>query len=224
MDPIIKLSNVSYKYSNGSAVVQAVKDANGDFYEGKMYAITGRSGSGKTTIMSLMAGLDLPQSGDIEYMGKSILKENRDKYRKAKIGMIFQSFNLLPQLTALENVMISLELCGHKVSKARSIAMQLLLKVGLTEENAKKRVLKLSGGEQQRVAIARALGPNPPLILADEPTGNLDSENGKNILDILTNLAHEDNRCVIIITHTKEIASECDEILEMKDGMLIRAY
>lgn len=221
MDPIIKLTNVSYKYSNGSATVHAVKDANGDFYEGKMYAITGRSGSGKTTIMSLMAGLDLPQDGDIFYMGKSILKENRDKYRQAKVGMIFQSFNLLPQLTALENVMISLELCGYKVSQAKTIAMKLLLKVGLTEETAVKRVLKLSGGEQQRVAIARALGPNPPLILADEPTGNLDSENGKNILDILSNLAHVDNRCVVIITHTKEIASECDVVLEMKDGRII---
>ena len=183
-------------------------------------AIVGRSGSGKSTLISLLAGLDEPKTGEIYINGEALSQMDRDKFRRENVGMIFQSYYLLPQLTARENVELSLEL-AKKTENKKKLANELLEQVGLTEFHGKKRAVQLSGGEQQRVAIARAIAPNPPIILADEPTGNLDNANSENIVKILKELAHEDNKCVIVITHASEVAAEADVVYKMNDGYLI---
>ncbi|QOR35253.1 ABC transporter ATP-binding protein [Clostridium sp. 'deep sea'] len=221
MNELLKLNNVKYLYINGSEKVQAIKNASASFYQGKIYAITGRSGSGKSTILSLMAGLDNVSEGDILYNQKSLRDIDRDLYRSKDIGIIFQSYNLLTQLTALENVMLSLEVSGLSVANKKVRCLELLSRVGIDDSKVNRRVLKLSGGEQQRIAIARALAPNPQLILADEPTGNLDQGTEDAVLKILQDLAHEENKTVIMITHSKDIADKCDEIYGMKDGVLL---
>src|SRR5690554_5050909 len=198
---ILTLNNVSYTYSNRYQQVEAVKDVTWTFELGQVYAIVGKSGSGKTTLLSLLAGLDLPTSGQVVYQDKPTSTLNRDKYRREEIAVIYQAYNLFPLLTALENVMYPLELRGVKSKEAKTLAAEKIKSVGLTEKVFKRYPAMLSGGEQQRIAIARALVAQPKVILADEPTGNLDIENGANIVNILKNLAHEQNRCVIIVTH-----------------------
>ena len=217
---ILKVENLSYDYVTKAGLVHAVKEATAEFEEGKMYAIVGRSGSGKSTLISLLAGLDEPKTGEIYINGEPLSKMDRDKFRRENVGMIFQSYYLLPQLTARENVELSLEL-AKKTENKKKLANELLEQVGLTEFHGKKRAVQLSGGEQQRVAIARAIAPNPPIILADEPTGNLDNANSDNIVKILKELAHEDNKCVIVITHAAEVAAEADVVYKMNDGYLI---
>ena len=220
MEPItLEIRGLAYRYSSPAGYIEAVKKADFIFTPGKTYAIMGRSGSGKTTLLSLIAGLDLPWKGEILFCGKSLTEMDRHKYRRENVGMIFQSYNLLPQLTALENVILSLELSGFSGDK-KSKAMELLESVGLSAIHAAKRSTKLSGGEQQRVAIARAIASNPPVLLADEPTGNLDSENSQHIIDLINQLAHKNNTICIIITHSSEVAEQCDVILTMKDGIL----
>lgn len=217
---ILKVENLSYDYVTKAGLVHAVKEATAEFEEGKMYAIVGRSGSGKSTLISLLAGLDEPKTGEIYINGEALSGMDRDKFRRENVGMIFQSYYLLPQLTARENVELSLEL-AKKTENKKKLANELLEQVGLTEFHGKKRAVQLSGGEQQRVAIARAIAPNPPIILADEPTGNLDNANSDNIVKILKELAHEDNKCVIVITHASEVAAEADVVYKMNDGYLI---
>ena len=217
---ILKVENLSYDYVTKAGLVHAVKEATAEFEEGKMYAIVGRSGSGKSTLISLLAGLDEPKTGEIFINGEPLSEMDRDKFRRENVGMIFQSYYLLPQLTARENVELSLEL-AKKTENKKKLANELLEQVGLTEFHGKKRAVQLSGGEQQRVAIARAIAPNPPIILADEPTGNLDNANSDNIVKILKELAHEDNKCVIVITHASEVAAEADVVYKMNDGYLI---
>ena len=217
---ILCVENLSYDYVTKAGLVHAVKEATAEFEEGKMYAIVGRSGSGKSTLISLLAGLDEPKTGEIYINGEPLSQMDRDKFRRENVGMIFQSYYLLPQLTARENVELSLEL-AKKTENKKKLANELLEQVGLTEFHGKKRAVQLSGGEQQRVAIARAIAPNPPIILADEPTGNLDNANSDNIVKILKELAHEDNKCVIVITHASEVAAEADIVYKMNDGYLI---
>ena len=217
---ILCVENLSYDYVTKAGLVHAVKEATAEFEEGKMYAIVGRSGSGKSTLISLLAGLDEPKTGEIYINGEALSQMDRDKFRRENVGMIFQSYYLLPQLTARENVELSLEL-AKKTENKKKLANELLEQVGLTEFHGKKRAVQLSGGEQQRVAIARAIAPNPPIILADEPTGNLDNANSDNIVKILKELAHEDNKCVIVITHASEVAAEADVVYKMNDGYLI---
>ena len=217
---ILKVENLSYDYVTKAGLVHAVKEATAEFEEGKMYAIVGRSGSGKSTLISLLAGLDEPKTGEIFINGEPLSQMDRDKFRRENVGMIFQSYYLLPQLTARENVELSLEL-AKKTENKKKLANELLEQVGLTEFHGKKRAVQLSGGEQQRVAIARAIAPNPPIILADEPTGNLDNANSDNIVKILKELAHENNKCVIVITHASEVAAEADVVYKMNDGYLI---
>ena len=217
---ILKVENLSYDYVTKAGLVHAVKEATAEFEEGKMYAIVGRSGSGKSTLISLLAGLDEPKTGEIYINGEPLSEMDRDKFRRENVGMIFQSYYLLPQLTARENVELSLEL-AKKTENKKKLANELLEQVGLTEFHGKKRAVQLSGGEQQRVAIARAIAPNPPIILADEPTGNLDNANSDNIVKILKELAHENNKCVIVITHASEVAAEADVVYKMNDGYLI---
>ena len=217
---VLKLESVTYSYKGQSKKVEAVKNANATFESGKFYAITGRSGSGKTTLMSLIAGLDYPDSGDILFKGKSIKEIDRDVYRSKHVGMIFQSYNLLPQLTALENVMMALELEDAKGPEAKKRAGELLEKVGFDAAMNARRVLKLSGGEQQRVAIARALAVKPEIILADEPTGNLDTDTGEMILKLLSDLAKNEDCCLIVITHEKTIADQADIKYSIHNGQL----
>ena len=220
MEGILQLKEVSYDYHTKAGVVHALKNATASFDEGKLYAIVGRSGSGKSTMMSLCAGLDMPKSGDILFRSKSLREQDCYQYRRKYACMIFQSFYLLPQLTAAENVELSLELIKYKGNKKKR-AVELLEMVGLTPFHGKKRSFQLSGGEQQRVAIARAIAPDPCIVLADEPTGSLDNENSMNIITLLKRMAHEDKKCVIVITHAGEIAAEADIIYYMDDGTLM---
>ena len=216
---VLELKNVAYDYTTKAGKVHALKEASAIFETGVVYAIVGRSGSGKSTLMSLMAGLDVPKDGDVLYRGESLRNLDRDKFRREHVGMIFQSYYLLPQLTAVENVELSLELAKYKGDK-RARAEEMLLLVGIKREQFKKRSTQFSGGEQQRIAVARAIAPDPEIILADEPTGNLDNENSMNIVGILADLAHEYGKCVIIITHAAEVAEKVDKVLKMNDGIL----
>jgi len=213
---ILALDNVSYTYKSRYQEVQAVKNASFSFQQGKVYALVGKSG--KTTVLSLLAGLDLPSEGQVIFGDTSTRQLDRDKYRREDVAVIYQAYNLFPLLTALENVMYPLELKGVKAKEAKAQAAEMIISVGLTEEVFKRYPAMLSGGEQQRIAIARALASRPTVILADEPTGNLDSENGANIVSLLKSLAHDKNRCVIIVTHDLSIAGQADVVLRMQDG------
>jgi putative ABC transport system ATP-binding protein len=217
---ILELNQVSYTYKNRFHRVEAVKSISTVFDQGKVYAIIGKSGSGKSTLLSVMAGLDLPTDGVVIFEGKSLADINLDQYRKNDISVIYQAFHLFPLLNAIENVMYPIELQKIRSKEARKRANELLHKMQLEEHCFKHYPSMLSGGEQQRVAIARALASNPKVLLADEPTGNLDSENSNMIVDILINLAHEENYCIIIITHDMEISNRADVILHLKDGVL----
>ena len=218
---ILQLDKVSYEYRNKHQTVKAVNEFSYEFNQGLFYAITGKSGSGKTTLLSLMVGLYVPTEGVIKYEGKNLKDMNMDKYRREYVSLIYQDFNLFPLLTALENVMYPLKLKGQKTSEGKLLAMDKLKMVGLDESYYKRYPSMLSGGEQQRVAIARALVTGSSILLADEPTGNLDTENGNNIVSILKDLAHNDKFCVIVVTHDLEIASVADKTLSLRDGKLI---
>ena len=187
---------------------------------GRVYAIIGSSGSGKTTFLSLLAGLDVPSSGSIIWNGESTAKLDRDTYRLEHVSVIYQNFNLFSHLTVLENAAYPLYVRKIARKEADALAREKLLAVGLKEEQLGRFPNMLSGGEQQRVAIARALTAGSEIILADEPTGNLDSENSRNIVGILQKLAHEDGRCVILVTHDPAVAESADEVLPMRDGKL----
>lgn len=213
---ILHIENVSYKYEDAEENEYALKDINYDFELGKVYAIKGKSGSGKTTLLSLITGLEKCTMGSILYDGKDLSKMNLDTYRNSEIGIVFQSYNLLPYMTAAENIILSMDVSGKPFKNKKQEAIKLMKSVGLTEKQADRRVLKLSGGEQQRVAIARSLSYNPKMIIADEPTGNLDKETENDILDILIKLAHEENKCVIIVTHSPNVAKQVDCVYELE--------
>lgn len=213
--PILKMENVGYRYNDAAKDDYVFKNLSYEFEAGKMYAIKGKSGSGKTTLLSLISGLEKKYLGNIYYEDKPLNKMNLDKYRNKDIGIIFQSYNLLPHLTAAENIILSMDISKIKCKNKKEKTIELLKKVGLKESYAKRRVLKLSGGEQQRVAIARSLSYNPKMILADEPTGNLDKETENEILNIFDELAHKENKCVIIVTHSENVCKRCDEVYEL---------
>lgn len=212
------LEQVTYQYRNSQRA--AVSDVSCSFDAGKVYTIIGPSGSGKSTLLSMLAGLDLPTSGEVLFEGESLTELDLDRYRRESISMIFQAFHLFPLLTVLENVCFPMELCGLTPKEAKPRARLLLEGVGITEEQMGRFPSRLSGGEQQRVAIARSLASNAKILLADEPTGNLDSVNTGNIVEILRSLAHEKGYCVIIVTHDLEVAEMADVALKMKDGVL----
>ena len=215
---VLEVKNVTYHYQGTNTDV--LKRVNATFKEGQVYGIVGQSGSGKSTLLSLIAGLDVATEGEISYGGASLASSDRDAYRAKDIGVIFQGFNLLTNATAIENIVLSMEISGKKVKDARNEALKLLALMGINEEIAKRKVLKLSGGQQQRVAIARAIAHNPKIILADEPTGNLDAETEREVMDILVKLAHEEDKCVIIITHSEKVAKRMDVVYTMKSGVL----
>jgi putative ABC transport system ATP-binding protein len=216
---VLAMNNVSYQYDGTTKTV--LKNINRNFEKGRLYVIVGKSGAGKSTILSLISGLDTATSGRICYNGMDMRTIDRDEYRAKNIGVIFQGYNLLTNATALENIILSMNISGSKEKNKRQFALGLLAKVGIDEETAKRKVLKLSGGEQQRVGIARALSHNPDIIIADEPTGNLDSDTEENIMNILQELANTSGKCVIIVTHSKSVASYADELLRLNQGELI---
>lgn len=211
---ILKLDNVSYRYDDAEADDYVLKDINYSFETGKVYAIKGKSGSGKTTLLSLLSGLENNYEGSIEFAGKELKNIDLDNYRSRDIGIVFQSYNLLPHLTAIENIILSMNVSNLNIANKEEQAISLMEKVGLTKNQKDRRVLKLSGGEQQRVAIARSLSYNPLMILADEPTGNLDKETENEILKIFKNLAKED-KCIIIVTHSENVCDQADIVYEL---------
>lgn len=214
----ISLQNVSYSYKGKFQTVRAVNGVSYDFEPGKCYAIIGKSGSGKTTLLSLMAGLDLPTEGDILVDGKSTRAWNRNRMRRDAVGVIYQNYNLFPLLSVRENIQYPLELKKVPKQEIRRVAAEARERVELPSTYDKRLPSHLSGGEQQRVAIARTLAQGCKIILADEPTGNLDSANTSNIVQILRSLAHDDGCTVIIVTHDHAVAEQCDTVLQMKDG------
>ena len=216
MRNILEVKDVSYRYRDAAKDEFVLKDINLEFEIGKSYAIKGRSGSGKTTLLSLISGLEKKYQGMILYDGKNLKKMDLDKYRNRDIGIVFQSYNLLPQFTAEENIILSMDISNTKIKNKKAKALKLMEQVGLDKSLAKRRVLKLSGGEQQRIAIARSLSYNPKIIIADEPTGNLDKETETEILKIFNNLAHEENKCVIIVTHSQNVCDSVDTVFELK--------
>ena len=215
------MSHVVYAYQNKYQTVRALNGVSADFIQGKMYAIIGASGSGKTTFLSLLAGLDVPSAGSITWNGESTTRIDRDNYRLEHVSVIYQNFNLFFHLTVLENTAYPLYVRKMAKREADILAREKLLSVGLKDEQFRRFPNMLSGGEQQRVAIARALAAGSEIILADEPTGNLDSENSRKIVEILQQSAHAEGRCVIIVTHDPAVAQAADVILHMQDGKLI---
>ncbi len=215
---VLAVNNLSYVYEGTKKKV--LNNISISFEPKKTYAIVGKSGSGKTTLLALLSGLDLCKDGEILYKGQDIKTIDRDDYRSKKIGVIFQSYNLLTNATAIENIMLSMDISGVKVENKKEHAYNLLQKVGIDKETADRKVLKLSGGEQQRIGIARALSHNPDIIIADEPTGNLDTATEKSIMKILTSLSEKEDKCVIIVTHSEKVAGYADEVWGMTDGKL----
>ncbi len=203
----LELKNVSYAYEKGKAVLQNIS---GSLETGKMYAILGPSGSGKTTLLSLLGGLDVPTQGSVLFDGGDITAKGLEHHRKNHISLIFQSYNLIDYMTPLENVRLT----------AKLDTAPILERLGLTKDEAQRNVLKLSGGQQQRVAIARALASDAPVILADEPTGNLDADTAEEITAILKESAHGFGKCVVVVTHSGVVANQADVVLEIKRGHL----
>jgi len=217
---MIQLQNITKVYPMGKRELTVLRGVNANIKQGEMVAIMGPSGSGKTTMLNLIGCLDTPTSGQYYLEGKEVSHLNSDelaRIRGSKIGFVFQTFNLLPRISALANVELGLKYAGQS---DRSRALEALAKVGLSDR-ASHRPTELSGGEQQRVAIARALAKNPPLILADEPTGNLDSRSGAEIISILTSLHTEANITLLMITHDPGIARHCQRIIHFKDGQVV---
>ena len=219
--PVLTINDVSYAYRSTHQTVYAVKNISCAFDSGMLYAIAGKSGSGKTTLLSLLAGLDLPESGEILFHNTPTSELNRDDLRRDHIAVIYQGYNLFALLTALENVAYPLFIKGSKHAKAYRVAREMLSSVGLDESCWRRFPQMLSGGEQQRVAIARALASGARIVLADEPTGNLDTENSAVVIDLLARLAHKDGCCVVLVTHDMDIASKADSILHMKDSRIV---
>ena len=205
---ILEIKNVSYSYS--SSYEEVLSLVNRGFEQGKFYAIIGKSGTGKSTLLSLLAGLDSPDTGQILFKNNNNEEKGHSYHRKNNISLVFQNYNLIDYLTPLENIRL--------VNKNAS--EDILLELGLDKSQTRRNVMKLSGGQQQRVAIARALVSEAPIILADEPTGNLDDVTAGEIIDILKKLAMERNKCVIVVTHSKEVAKAADIVLELKDRKL----
>ena len=213
---LLSIQNASYQYSDAEEGEYALRDVSFDFEKGKVYAIRGRSGTGKTTLLSLISGLERCTEGDIIFNGKNLRDINLDYYRSHDIGIVFQSYNLLPFMTASENIILSMDASGSKVTNKKAKALELMKSVGLKDSYANRKVLRLSGGEQQRVAIARSLSYNPKMIVADEPTGNLDKQTEEEILEIFKDLAHKEGKCVIIVTHSTNVCDQVDKVYDLK--------
>lgn len=204
---ILELKNISYAYEKGQVILSDISAA---LETGKMYAVLGPSGSGKSTLLSLLGGLDTPTKGHILFNGEDILKKGLEYHRRNRVSLIFQNYNLIDYMTPLENTALT----------AKRDGMPILERLGLTREEARRNVLKLSGGQQQRVAVARALASAAPVILADEPTGNLDEDTASELTDIFRESAHQFGKCVVVVTHSQAVAEKADVVLELKHKKL----
>ncbi len=221
MAEILKLENINYSYIDGGYERQILKDLSYSFEEGKFYTILGPSGSGKTTLLSIIAGLDTAKSGEIYFEGKNIREIGLHKYRRNAIAIVFQQYNLISYLTAVENVLLAMSETDNKLPKDRkNVAYRLLERFGIVKTKADRMVNQLSGGEQQRVAIARALASNVNLIFADEPTGNLDTATEKEIISIFKELAHDFGKTIIVVTHSDTVSELSDQRVLLRDGKL----
>ncbi len=221
---MLRATNVTKEYQSGDARVKALDDVSLEIQQGQFASIVGKSGSGKSTLLALLGALDKPTSGRIEVDGQDLTavpSSGLTKYRRSKIGFVFQGYNLVPNLTALENVMLPMELMGDKRADRKARAAELLARVELDGLKQQRRPAKLSGGEQQRVAIARALANRPSVILADEPTGNLDSQTGRMIFNLLHSLAQTMNTTIVTVTHDMSIAGKTDVTFRLKDGRVV---
>ncbi len=205
--PTLKLQNISYSYEKGKSILSNIS---AELEAGKLYAVLGPSGSGKTTLLSLLGGLDAPTKGEVLFDGENIAAKGLEYHRRNHISLIFQSYNLIDYMTPIENVKLT----------AKQDAVPILERLGLKKEEISRNVLKLSGGQQQRVAIARALASDQPVILADEPTGNLDEDTAMEITAVLKESAHTFGKCVVVVTHSGEVAKQADVVLEIKRGHL----
>ena len=213
---ILETKDLYFTYPDGDARKVILNDVNVSFEKGKFYTILGASGSGKTTFLSLIAALDKAERGEILYEGKSLSEIGYEKYRRNNVGIVFQSYNLIPYMNAVENVMVAMSITDNEMEKdMKSQALRILESVGIDGSKATRRINRLSGGEQQRVAIARAISTNVEVVLADEPTGNLDAKTSETIIEIFKELAHKQNRCVIMVTHSEKIANQSDVILKL---------
>lgn len=220
MGKIMEAEKVGYIYQSKYQKTKALTEVSCSFEQGRVYAITGKSGSGKSTFLSLLAGLDVPTEGTLYIDGKDIREIDRDAYRMNRASVIYQAFHLFPLLTVLENVMFPMQLQHISKSEAQTRAREFLAKVGLPDSLYGKMPNMISGGEQQRVAIARAMASGGQILLADEPTGNLDSQNERVIVELLCKLAHEENYAVIVVTHNEKVAEAADTVYGMLDGAL----
>lgn len=222
---MLKVQNLQKSFKSGDSVVRAVNDVNFEVKTGTFAAIVGRSGSGKSTLLALLGALDRPSAGKINVDDVDITKLSDKKltaYRRSDIGFVFQQYNLVPNLSALENVMLPMEFAHMSKNDRRTRAQELLNQVGLDGEKQNRKPARLSGGEQQRVAIARALANQPKLILADEPTGNLDSQTGEQVFNLLHQLSRSQDVTIVAVTYDLSIAGKCDEVLRIQDGKLTR--
>ena len=222
MADILRLENLNYGYIDGGYKREILKNLSYTFESGKFYTILGASGSGKTTLLSIVGGLDTAESGELYFEGKNVVKEiGLSKYRRNSIAVVFQQYNLISYLTAVENVMVAMAETDNPIPKdQKNVAYNLLERFGIVKTKADRRVNRLSGGEQQRVAIARALASNVDLILADEPTGNLDTATEKEIIGIFEDLAHEFGKTIIVVTHSDQVARMSDHCVQLKEGIL----
>ncbi len=219
---MLEMTHVTKTYQVGGQTVSALDDIEVELIGGEFVSIVGPSGAGKSTLLHMLGALDRPDSGSIRFQGNEIGNLNDEKqseFRRHSVGFVFQFFNLLPTMTAWENVAVPKLLDGARMSKVKSRALDLLALVGLTER-AEHRPSELSGGQMQRVALARALMMDPPLILADEPTGNLDTKTGAAIMALLTDVAHQDGRSVVMVTHNLDAASSTDRVITLTDGRI----
>ena len=213
---MLTLQNVSYKYEGTEKAVFNNVDL--QFEAGKVYTVIGKSGAGKTTLLTLLSGLDTATTGQVDFDGENLSEINRNLYRSQKVGIIFQSLNLLLNATAIDNIILSMNISGVTGVDKKSKALELLDRVDISIEKAGRKILKLSGGEQQRIGIARALAHDPMMIVADEPTGSLDGDNEAKVLEIFQSLAHDEGKCVIIVTHSDNVTAIADEVLSLEEG------
>ena len=217
---MLQLDQVTYYYQSGEQKVSILEKADCSFEPGKLYTIVGPSGSGKTTTLTLAGALEAPKEGRVLFQGKDLKDIGYTNYRNRYVAIVFQAYNLLEYLHPLQNVLAAMEITKNEIPNKKQRAEELLLRMGLTKEQMRRRIQKLSGWEQQRVAIARALGTNADIILADEPTGNLDADTAQGIVEIFQELAHKDGKCVIAVTHSQDFAAQADVVVELKGNKL----
>ena len=218
MTNLLEFKDVSYWYKFENKKQDILKNINVSFNKGRFYTIVGPSGSGKTTFLALASALDMPKGGEVLYEGKDIKKIGYSKFRNKYVSIVFQSYNLLPYMTALQNITTAMEITGAKVDNRRAYAIEMLKKVGINEKQAHQKVLTLSGGQQQRVSIARALCCQSDLIVADEPTGNLDEDTASEIIGLFLDLAHKEGKCVIVVTHDTNLSKISDVNIRLSKG------